>query len=294
MAGHGHAPGIAPGGDLGRTECNKGASCIDADPTRDKTIPRPLVAYATVAALVVAGALGWRLLRDTPYLALGLDSIRGWASPLFSAWNTLINASLPTVSDTSSENAPAQAPADVELPEVGLAGGPAPSPESARAEPTDVTAARLGKPSAETASSAGAQTGSEASPAPPAPASVHENVAAPPSPASADVAALIARGDELLRLSDAVAARLLYEYAAAKGSGKAVTAMAGSYDPLVLSKAGVRGVHPDPAQAIAWYQRAIAAGDGEAESRLRTLVEHLRRTGAMTAPQAPAPLDQAE
>ena len=78
------------------------------------------------------------------------------------------------------------------------------------------------------------------------------------------------RGDEMLAIKDISAARKFYEYAANAGSARAATALAKSYDPAFLTQLGAVGIRPDPALAAAWYGRAVALGDSDAEARLRT------------------------
>src|SRR5262249_10070937 len=106
------------------------------------------------------------------------------------------------------------------------------------------------------------------------PSSAAEIAALPPSPGS-DAAALIKRGDDLLKAGDIAAARAAYERAAAQGSAKAQIGVGKTYDPLVLAKLGVRGVRGDPVQAAAWYARAGEAGDEEGQQRLHALISGL-------------------
>jgi TPR repeat protein len=68
-----------------------------------------------------------------------------------------------------------------------------------------------------------------------------------------------------------VAARLVYERAAAGGDRAAATGVAKTYDPTFLTLVGVRGLRADPARAALWYGRAAAAGDREAQQRLKRL-----------------------
>ncbi|HLJ20182.1 MAG TPA: hypothetical protein VKU84_08290 [Stellaceae bacterium] len=104
--------------------------------------------------------------------------------------------------------------------------------------------------------------------------SAEETVALPP-PASSDVAALIKRGDDLLKAGDVAAARSAYERAAADGNAKAQIGVGQTYDPLVLAKLGARGVRGDPVQAASWYARAGEAGDEEGQQRLHALISGL-------------------
>jgi TPR repeat protein len=94
--------------------------------------------------------------------------------------------------------------------------------------------------------------------------------AAPP----AMVEALIRRGDAMLAIGDVTAARLLYERAAAGGSGRAALAAGRTYDPAVLGALNARGLRPDPDAAAAWYQRALALGEAEAAPLLHAVRHH--------------------
>jgi TPR repeat protein len=106
--------------------------------------------------------------------------------------------------------------------------------------------------------------------APPAPLPA----AIPPAPAlSADeLEALVTHGDELLATGDISAARLFYERAAQQGSASAATALGKTYDPLFLDEIRARGIRGDAAKAAQWYARASAAGDLEADLRMRRMM----------------------
>lgn len=90
-------------------------------------------------------------------------------------------------------------------------------------------------------------------------------------PAVIPEATLIKRGDDLFAQGDLAAARLYYERAAAAGSAKAAFALGRTHDPLVHEQLRVRGLSSDPAQAAAWYRRAIANGSADAEQNLQKL-----------------------
>jgi type II secretory pathway predicted ATPase ExeA len=94
-----------------------------------------------------------------------------------------------------------------------------------------------------------------------------------PVPSQSEINELIDRGNILLRAGDFAAARLFYIQAARAGSGKANTAVAWTYDPLVLDHMGVISNRGDPAKAIEWYRRALALGDEAAAEPLRRLSE---------------------
>jgi hypothetical protein len=88
-----------------------------------------------------------------------------------------------------------------------------------------------------------------------------EPVIPAPNPASSrlaqqEVRLLLTRGDTLLSQGDVAGARLLLEYAANSGNKQAMVRLGNSYDPEHLAKLGVRGVQPDEARAVHWYDRA--------------------------------------
>jgi hypothetical protein len=94
-------------------------------------------------------------------------------------------------------------------------------------------------------------------------------IAAAMSPAL--LAALIRRGDAMLALGDISAARLLYERAAAGGSGAAALAAGRSHDPAFLAEIGAQGLRADPDAAATWYRRALELGETAAAAPLRRL-----------------------
>ncbi|HSK41951.1 MAG TPA: hypothetical protein VK943_19455 [Arenibaculum sp.] len=102
----------------------------------------------------------------------------------------------------------------------------------------------------------------------------------PPTPSPATAAATrpdpsdtleIRRGDELFAQGDLAGARLFYERATAEGSVEGALAMGRTHDPLVFERMRVRGLVPDPDQAIAWYRRAAGYGSKDAQEALRAL-----------------------
>jgi hypothetical protein len=106
------------------------------------------------------------------------------------------------------------------------------------------------------------------------PAVAASTSAALPAPAAdpQQAAALLARGDDLLATGDVAAARLFYQRAAELGSAAAATAVGQTYDPAVLELLRVRGARGDMQLAAEWYRKAIAAGDRQAEIRLKRLL----------------------
>ncbi|QNT68841.1 SEL1-like repeat protein [Defluviicoccus vanus] len=101
-----------------------------------------------------------------------------------------------------------------------------------------------------------------------------------------DTAVLIGRGDALMLLSDVSAARQFYLLAARSGDPMALTAVAGTYDPLFLQETGVRGARGDARQAISWYRDAIRRGASLARTRLAALVAYMVATKEIGADEA--------
>jgi hypothetical protein len=98
--------------------------------------------------------------------------------------------------------------------------------------------------------------------------------AAPPPTAYAPSASekmLLDKAADLLRRGDVSGARTLLEYLVAKGIPKASLLLGESYDPSVLSKLYTKGVEPDTAKAIEWYQNAYKLGSIEAKAHLDSL-----------------------
>src|SRR5216683_2723137 len=96
--------------------------------------------------------------------------------------------------------------------------------------------------------------------------------AAPDAFTKSGSAELMARADQLLATGDIVAARGFYERAAEQGEAPAMTAVGKTFDPLFLEQVRVRGSRGDAGKAADWYRRAGAAGDAEAEQRLKRLI----------------------
>jgi hypothetical protein len=138
------------------------------------------------------------------------------------------------------------------------------------------------QPPAKTETTAALATASPPLPAPPlpppetesqgriAPAPTADPSTAPRLSAS-DIAMLLVRGDAFLSTGDVTSARLFYERAADAGDGLAALQQGATFDPVMLSRAGVRGVAADPDQAMSWYRRARELGAVEAEQRIKVL-----------------------
>ena len=78
---------------------------------------------------------------------------------------------------------------------------------------------------------------------------------------------LLRRGEEMVRLNDLAAARLLFRRAADAGSGEAMLALGQTYDPAVLISTGSMRL-ADHEQAKRWYESAAATGNVAATQRL--------------------------
>jgi TPR repeat protein len=94
---------------------------------------------------------------------------------------------------------------------------------------------------------------------------------------SAAVDRLMLRGDEIMRTGDPAAARLFYELAAANGSAAAATAVGRTWDPVEHARLGIQGSLSSSQRAADWYRRGSAAGDPDAETRLRALTAWIAR-----------------
>jgi outer membrane biosynthesis protein TonB len=151
---------------------------------------------------------------------------------------------------------------------------PAPAPQARVAEaPKPVETARPTEPPK------AVEPKREAKVEAPAPAPVPAEPAPAPAPlaSSEELATLIARGDQLLATGDIAAARVFYERAAEDGSAAAATAAGKTYDPIYLEEMHARGIRGDASKAAEWYRRASAAGDIQADIRLKKLLTKTAR-----------------
>jgi type II secretory pathway predicted ATPase ExeA len=157
-----------------------------------------------------------------------------------------------------------------------------PAPQMARVEPTPLAPPPVEKPVVETPAPARppAVARVEPPPASPAPPAVGAPVPLQRPSASLSSAAvdrLMLRGDEIMRTGDPAAARLFYELAAANGSATAATAVGRTWDPVEHARLGIQGSLSSSQRAADWYRKASAAGDAEAETRLRALTAWMAR-----------------
>jgi TPR repeat protein len=91
-----------------------------------------------------------------------------------------------------------------------------------------------------------------------------------------EIAALLKRADTLIASRDVAAARLVLRRAAEAGDASAAMMLAGTYDPTVLEKLGVRGVVPDLSMARSWYEKAKRLGAPDATSQIELLANRQR------------------
>lgn len=141
---------------------------------------------------------------------------------------------------------------------------PAKPPIPPPVEPATATASTI-KPEPKpvlAAPSATPQPTQAVSPLPPGPATTLSKI---------EIEAIIERGNVLLRTGDFASARLFYVQAARAGSAKAMTAVAWTYDPLMLARMGIIGNHGEPAKALELYRQAVALGDDSAIEPVRRL-----------------------
>jgi len=88
---------------------------------------------------------------------------------------------------------------------------------------------------------------------------------------SAEIDILLKQGQQFVAAGDFVTARLVFQRAAEAGNAAAALALGATFDPIVLSRLGVRGVDADVGKARVWYQKAKEFGAPDADRRLSTL-----------------------
>jgi hypothetical protein len=91
-----------------------------------------------------------------------------------------------------------------------------------------------------------------------------------------EIATLYERSQALIEQGDIASARLMLTRAAEAGDARSALALGTTYDPHVLKTLGVLGVAADPAQAHAWYSKAVELGSPEATLRLERLAQATR------------------
>ena len=93
---------------------------------------------------------------------------------------------------------------------------------------------------------------------------------------SEEIASLVKRGQDFIANGDLASARLVLRRAADAGDAQAALLLGSTYDPVIFKQLKVIGSAPDPAQARAWYQRAVELGSTEAVRRLEPLAQGTR------------------
>jgi len=91
-----------------------------------------------------------------------------------------------------------------------------------------------------------------------------------------EIAALLKRGEDLIRNGDLAAARVVLRRAAEAKSAEAALTLGKTYDPVVLRELKFHGVAPDVAMARSWYEKAKELGSPEAPRRLEILARAAR------------------
>jgi len=193
---------------------------------------------------------------------------------------------------TPAEEAPAEAhnsasssggPA-VSPPAAGVMQGAASARPTAVSVPTTTTADVVSSPGAIAVASAPAtppgkpEPNAAMAPALPPP-EMTSTVATSPRPkpsveqgfSASEIAALLERGNALLRSGDVASARLFYERAADAGEAQGAVRLAETFDPVFLDRAYLRGVRGDFAAALSRYRRARELGATEVADRLKAL-----------------------
>ena len=94
------------------------------------------------------------------------------------------------------------------------------------------------------------------------------------APASIEaLASMLNRGEAMLRQGDVLSARMFFERAAEKGSGRGAIMAGKTYDPNFLATTHAVGIRGNAERAIEWYRKAWAVlGDQEAERLLNRLM----------------------
>jgi hypothetical protein len=86
-----------------------------------------------------------------------------------------------------------------------------------------------------------------------------------------EIRLLIEQGEKFMAAGDIVTARMIFERAAQSEDATAALALGAAYDPLVLSKLGVLGMHSSLEKARVWYAKAQSLGSTQAIARLKAL-----------------------
>lgn len=120
-----------------------------------------------------------------------------------------------------------------------------------------------------------------ANPPPDAPPAMPASFDAPPPPSPAapaaatapDVASLLVLAHDLVSRGDVAGARRVAEFASSSGDGRALFALAETFDPARLAHWRVRGVKADPERARGLYAKAAQLGIDGANARAAQLAD---------------------
>jgi TPR repeat protein len=98
----------------------------------------------------------------------------------------------------------------------------------------------------------------------------------PPSPTRPtlgreEIEILFRQGENFVTVGDFASARMVFRRAAESGDARAALALGATYDPILLTRMGAKGITPDVALAREWYTRAREFGSAEAAGRLQAL-----------------------
>jgi TPR repeat protein len=103
-----------------------------------------------------------------------------------------------------------------------------------------------------------------------------QNVAPSPRLDADEIAALLKRGEDLIRSGDLAAARVVLQRAAEAKSAEAALTLAATYDPVILRELRVYGFASDVGMARSWYEKAKEFGSAAASQRLEILISAAR------------------
>jgi hypothetical protein len=218
---------------------------------------RNVIVVGALAACVIAGAAWWFSERMHVF-----SRVAAPPAPVAAQTSGSTSVGGPARAGSASSDAPAPAAGQ------GQTVASAPAVPAVATAPTSFapSAAEAHSTSAAPTARAPAASGAAAGAAEP---TANTTAATAPSHADAEIIDLLRRrGDAALAEGDIVTARLLFEQAANMGSPAAATAAGKTYDAEFLSQSGARGIRPDQAQAAAWFRKAAALGDEDAQGWL--------------------------
>jgi hypothetical protein len=202
--------------------------------------------------------------------------------PTAAAPTTGAVASIPSAEPAPTAVPPPPTPTPEQAP--GL-GAPASGTRLSKAAPIASATPPAGTPEPNVAVTTPAADASVADPTPaaeimpPVPTPEPSSTAAAAAPAtasagfglaSAEITALVARGDASLGTGDVATARLYYRRAAEAGDGEAAIRLGETFDPGFLEQAHLRSARGDLETALSWYRHARDLGVPEAEVLLKT------------------------